>query len=76
MSVEYYRRLWHKTGQILILQTVRARRYRLAWLSARRRANRLQKIVDELSAPRIYEETESLERIESAQVTEQLSLED
>lgn len=43
-------------------------RYRKAWLSARKRANRLQKTVDELSAPRIYEENEeneSLERIES-----------
>lgn len=72
-NAKFYRRCWQLAVQIAQDQSKRAGRYRLAWLSARRRANRLQKIVDDLSAPRIYvrwnEETESLERIEPTETS-------
>lgn len=38
MSVEFYRRCWHTTVRIAQQQARRATRYRLAWLSARKRA--------------------------------------
>lgn len=37
-SVEFYRNCWLRTVRIAIAQAERAKRYRLAWLSARKRA--------------------------------------